>query len=266
MKNRSTFWLLAVATLMVSEVQSQEKTNFNQNTMTAMKPKKVLFVVTSASEAGNSENKTGLWIEEFTTPFYLLTDQGIEVTIASPKGGAAPVDPKSKLPEYSTPSVKRFYSDPVSEARLNQTIRLETINASDFDAVFYPGGHGPMWDLPKDANSIKLIESFNKQGKIIALVCHAPAVLENVTGTDGEAFVKGRKVTGYSNSEEIAGKSTGMIPFFLEDMLKAKGASYVKEKDWQSFIVVDRNLITGQNPASAEAVASKVLEALSVQR
>jgi putative intracellular protease/amidase len=235
----------------------------NQNEIN-MQPKKVLFVVTSADEAGTTGKKTGLWIEEFATPYYLLTDQGIEVTIASPKGGQSPIDPKSALPQYSGPSVKRFYGDPATEGKLARTVKLESVNAADYDAVFYPGGHGPMWDLPENKASIQLIELFYQQGKPIAFVCHAPAVLKNVTDGKGKPLIKDKKVTGYSNSEETAGNTVDMTPFLLEDMLKSKGADYTKGEDWHPFVAMDGQLITGQNPASAGPVAEKILSALTV--
>jgi putative intracellular protease/amidase len=227
-----------------------------------VKPTKVLIVVTSFSEITSTGKKIGTWIEEFATPYYLLTDQDIEVTIASPKGGIAPIDPKSAQPEYSAASVKRFYSDAKAQERLNHTITLANVNAKDYDAVFYPGGHGPMWDLPDNAKSIRLIESFYQAGKPVALICHAPAVLKNVKTKNGEPLIKGKQISAYSNSEEIAGKTTDEVPFPLEDMLKEKGANYVKGEDWKPYAVADGNLITGQNPASAGLVAEKIIAAL----
>lgn len=229
-----------------------------------MKPVKVLFVVTSFSEIETTGQKTGLWIEEFATPYYGLGDKGIDITIASPNGGAAPIDPKSLLPDYSTDAVKRFLADDAAKAKLNHTVKLESVKAADYDAVFYPGGHGPMWDLPGNAASIKLIETFYQSGKPVALVCHAPAALKNVQAANGEPLVKGKKVTGYSNSEEQAGASVSATPWLLEDMLKTKGAYYEKAADWQAFAVQDGNLITGQNPASAALVAEKIRSALHI--
>ncbi|WP_200837169.1 type 1 glutamine amidotransferase domain-containing protein [Dyadobacter sp. 3J3] len=230
-----------------------------------MKTKKILFVVTSYDQVPNG-TKTGIWIEEFASPYYLLTAEGIEITIASPKGGKAPIDPKSTKPEFSTESVKRFFSDTSLQEKLNNTVALEDIDPTAYDAVFYPGGHGPMWDLPENAISINIIESFYEAGKPVALVCHAPAALKNVRSQNGESFVKGKKVAGFTNSEEIAGQSTGEVPFMLEDMLVENGAVYQKGADWQSFAVNDGVLITGQNPASSESVAEKILSALkSVQ-
>lgn len=229
-----------------------------------MKPKKILFVVTSADHAGTPDKKTGIWLEEFTTPYYAIADQGFEVTIASPKGGPAPIDPRSAHPATEIPSVKRYYEDTAVRNKLNHTLKLEAINPADYDAVFYPGGHGPMWDLPDNATSINLIEAFYRAGKPIALVCHGPAALENVKGANGEPLIKGKKLTGYSNTEETIGKTTDVIPFYLEDMLKSKGGIYEKGGDWQPFAVVDGQLITGQNPASATLVAEKLITALEV--
>ncbi|PSL44330.1 putative intracellular protease/amidase [Chitinophaga niastensis] len=234
--------------------------------MNKLASKKVLIVVTSFDEVKSTGIKTGTWIEEFATPYYLLTDKGIEVTIASPNGGKAPIDPKSAKPEFSTAAVKRFYSDKVAQKRLDQTVKLNEVHAKDYDAVFYPGGHGPMWDLPENPLSIHLIASFYEAGKPVALVCHAPAALKNVKDKSGEPLIKGKQVAGYSNSEETAGQTTAETPFLLEDMLKEKGANYVKGEDWHPFVVASGNLITGQNPASAEAVAEKIIAALADKR
>ncbi|MBL0740931.1 type 1 glutamine amidotransferase domain-containing protein [Chryseolinea lacunae] len=223
---------------------------------------KVLFVVTSASEVKTNGKKTGLWLEEFTTPYYALTDEGFEVVIASPAGGKAPIDPKSTAPAYVTPSVTRFFDDRSAQDQLDHTRTLSDVRAEDYAAIFYPGGHGPMWDLPDNALSIRLLETFHRAGKPVALVCHAPAALKNVKAQNGEPLVKGKQVTGYTNSEERAGQSTDVVPFLLEDMLKEKGAHYVHADDWQPFVVTDGTLITGQNPASAHAVASKLSEIL----
>lgn len=227
-----------------------------------MNPKKVLIIVTSFDSVTSAAKKTGTWIEEFAAPYYLFTGQDIEVTVASPKGGKAPIDPKSTGPEFSTESVKRFFGDPAAQEKLNHTVKLGDIHSTDYDAVFYPGGHGPMWDLPEDAYSIRLIESFYKEGKPVALVCHAPAALKNVVDGKGDPLVRGRKVAGYSNSEETAGQTVDMTPFLLEDMLKGEGAIYIKGEDWHPFVVNDGLLITGQNPASSGPVAEKVIEML----
>jgi len=233
--------------------------------MNHMKTQKVLFVVTSFDQVPNG-TKTGIWIEEFASPYFLLTEQGFDITVASPKGGKAPIDPKSTKPEFTTASVTRFFADAPAQEKLNNTIALEDIDSKEFDAVFYPGGHGPMWDLPENAISIDIIESFYNAGKPVSLVCHAPAALKNVKSANGEPFVKGKKVSGFTNTEEIAGQSTGEVPFMLEDMLLENGALYEKGADWQPFAVSDGVLITGQNPASAELVAEKIISALkSVQ-
>jgi len=250
--------LLAAAAAYAQGQKRASKSNHSD-----MKNKKVLFVVTSTDQIKTTGAKTGLWIEEFATPYYLLTEKGIAVTIASPNGGRAPIDPKSTLPEYSTTAVKRFFNDTAGQEQLEHTRRLSDINPADYDAVFYPGGHGPMWDLPNNAASINIIETYYNQGKPVALVCHAPAALQNVKDKTGVPLIKGKKVAGFTNSEENAGKSVDATPFLLEDMLKEKGADYVKGNDWQPFAVADGLLITGQNPASAELVAQKIIEALS---
>lgn len=231
-----------------------------------MRTKKILFVVTSADQVKTTGARTGIWIEEFATPYYMLTEQGFSITIVSPNGGRAPIDPKSTLPDYTTESVKRFFNDTAAQEQLEHTRRLTDVNPSDYDAVFYPGGHGPMWDLPENTTSIRIIETFYKQGKPVALVCHAPAALKNVKAANGEPLIKGKRVAGFSNSEEKAGQSTDAVPFMLEDMLKEKGATYVGSGDWQPFAVADGLLITGQNPASAEPVAKKIIEALAAAR
>ncbi|MCE7041328.1 type 1 glutamine amidotransferase domain-containing protein [Dyadobacter sp. CY312] len=230
-----------------------------------MRPKKVLFVVTSTNKIPDSEKSTGLWIEEFAAPYFLLTDRGVEVTIVSPKGGVAPIDPKSRKPEFTTEAVTRFFGDSKAQEKLNTTLKLADVESDQYDAIFYPGGHGPMWDLPENEKSIALIESFYNESKPVALVCHAPAALKNVKGKDGQPLVAGKKVAGFTNSEEIAGQSTAEVPFMLEDMLKDKKAIYQKGADWQPFMVFEGNLITGQNPASSILVAEKILADLNVQ-
>ncbi len=227
-----------------------------------VKTTKILMVLTSFGEVKSNGKKTGTWLEEFAAPYYALTDQGVTVTIASPKGGKAPIDPKSLLPDYSSPEVKRFLADTLAQAKLNHTLPLNTVSAKDYQAVFYPGGHGPMWDLPDNPFSIRLIMAFYQAGKPVALVCHGPAALKNVKTTNGNPLISGKKVTGFANTEELAGQSTDMAPFSLEDMLKASGATYEKGEDWKPFVVSDGLLITGQNPASAEGVAQAILTAL----
>lgn len=224
--------------------------------------KKILIVVTSFDEVKSTGNKTGTWIEELATPYYQLTDQGYTVTIASPKGGKGPVDPKSIRPEFSTEAVKRFYNDAAAQHQLDHTVLLSDVQEKNYDAVFYPGGHGPMWDLPENALSIKLISAFYEAGKPVVLVCHAPAALKNVKDKSGVPLIKGKQVAGFTNSEEVAGQTTHEVPFMLEDMLKEKGAEYVKGADWQPFAVSAGNLITGQNPASAKLVGERLIAAL----
>jgi putative intracellular protease/amidase len=224
--------------------------------------KKVVFVLTSHDELGNTEEKTGFWIEEFVAPYYELADQGIEITIASPHGGMPPIDPKSSDPSAATEDTKRFDGDKVLQEKLKNTVKLASIKADDYDAIFYPGGHGPLWDLVSDKNSISLIETFYTSNKPIAFVCHAPAVLKNVKIKEAY-LVKGKKVTGFTNEEEEAVGLTKIVPFLLEDALKANGALYSKGGNWAPYAVEDGLLITGQNPASSKLVASKLLEQLN---
>ncbi len=222
----------------------------------------ILFVLTSHDKLGDTGKKTGFWIEEFANPYYALLDKGANITLATPKGGAAPIDPSSDTPESSTKDTERFKNDAVAREKINNTLVLSQIDPTDYDAVFYPGGHGPLWDLANDTDSIKLIESFNKQDKPIAFVCHAPAALKSVKNEDGSPLVKGKKVTGFTNSEEEAVQLTKVVPFLVEDMLKANGATYSKKADWTAYAIQDGNLITGQNPASSELVAEKLLDLL----
>jgi len=223
--------------------------------------KKVLFVVTSNDKLGNTGEKTGFWSEEFAAPYYELLDQGVEITIASPLGGQPPIDPKSADPASATEDTKRFDADKVLQEKLKNTLKLSTVNQKDYDAVFYPGGHGPLWDLVQDRNSIALIESFYTHNKPVAFVCHAPAVLKNVK-VNGEYLVKGKKVTGFTNAEEEAVGLTKVVPFLLEDALASNGAIFSKGENWQPYAVADGLLITGQNPASSKLVAAKLLQEL----
>lgn len=223
---------------------------------------KILFVLTSHDTLGNTGKKTGFWVEEFASPYYTLLDNGAKITIATPKGGAAPIDPSSDSPEAATDATKRFDTDAKAKERIANTEILADMNPNDFDAVFYPGGHGPLWDLANDATSIKLIETFNRQDKPIAFVCHAPAALKDVKNADGNPLVKGKKVTGFTNTEEAAVQLTDVVPFLVEDMLNDNGGIYSKKGDWEAYVVQDGNLITGQNPASSELVANKLLEHL----
>ena len=223
---------------------------------------KILIVLTSHSKLGNTGHKTGFWIEEFAAPYYTLKDAGAEIVLASPHGGQPPIDPKSEEPGNQTDATKRFDKDKALQQLLAHTKKLADVNADDFDAVFYPGGHGPLWDLSNDKKSIHLIESFWKSKKPVAVVCHAPSVLLHVKDEKGNALVKGKKITGFSNSEEEAVKLTDVVPFLLEDELKKLGAIYSNKKDWASYVIEDGLLISGQNPASSNDVAKKLLSLL----
>lgn len=223
---------------------------------------KILIVLTSHSALGDTGKKTGFWIEEFAAPYYVLADAGAIITIASPLGGQPPVDPKSEAPDAQTPATKRFYADLDAIDKVANTIKLSDVKQDDYDAVFYPGGHGPMWDLANDKTSIKLIEDFYNTQKPVAFVCHAPAALIKVKAENGQPLVKGKKVTGFSDTEEEAVGLTKVVPFLLEDELKKLGAHYSKGADFGSFAEQDGLLITGQNPASSEAVAKLLLKTL----
>ena len=223
---------------------------------------KILFVLTSHSELGNTGEKTGFWIEEFASPYYYLVDKGVDVVLASPNGGQPPIDPTSDKPENQTESTKRFKADKELQEKLSKTHKLSEVSADDYDAVFYPGGHGPLWDLAESEVSAQLIEDFYTSGKPVSFVCHAPAALKNVKNADGEPLVKGKKVTGFTNSEEELVKLTDVVPFLVEDMLKEKGAIYSKAGDFEEYALEDGLLITGQNPASSEKVAEILLEKL----
>ncbi len=227
---------------------------------------KILFVLTSHSELGNTGKKTGFWIEEFAAPYYLLFDAGIDITIASPKGGQPPIDPKSEAADASTPATERYNKDIAVKEKLSHTHRLSDVKQTDYDAVFYPGGHGPLWDLSTDATSISLIEDFYSNGKPIAFVCHAPAALVNVKAKNGDPLVKGKNVTGFTNSEEDAVHLSTVVPFMLESELKKLGAHYSKGADWGSYVQQDGQLITGQNPGSSEAAAKLLLETLTLKK
>lgn len=226
---------------------------------------KILIVLTSHSKLGETDQKTGFWIEEFATPYYVLADAGAEITIASPMGGQPPVDPKSELADAQTPSTERFYKDNELIDKVAHTLKLDTIKQEDFDAVFYPGGHGPLWDLATNEVSIKLIEEFYKHQKPISFVCHAPAALVNTKAENGDSLIKGKEVTGFSNTEEEAVELSKIVPFMLEDELKKHGAVYSKTTDWGSYVKQDGLLITGQNPASSEAVANLLLKTLQAK-
>ncbi|MGX5218734.1 type 1 glutamine amidotransferase domain-containing protein [Pseudomonas segetis] len=223
---------------------------------------KVLMVLTSHDQLGDTGKKTGFWLEEFAAPYYLLKDAGAAITLASPKGGQPPLDPKSDEPDAQTAATERFAGDEVARKALANTLRLETVNATDYDAVFYPGGHGPLWDLAEDKDSIALLEDFYAAGKPIAAVCHAPAIFRHTQGVDGKPLVNAKSVTGFSNSEEAAVGLSEVVPFLVEDMLQANGGIYSKSADWESYVVGDGHLITGQNPASSEATAEALLNLL----
>lgn len=227
---------------------------------------KVLIILTSHSELGNTGEKTGFWIEEFAAPYYVLADAGVELTIASPNGGQPPIDPKSDAPDAQTPATKRFKADEALQSKLAQTVKLSEVNEGDFDAVFYPGGHGPLWDLANDEKSIALIESFYNNDKPVAFVCHAPGALIKVKKANGEPLVKDKEVTGFSNTEEAAVGLTNVVPFLLEDEVKKLGGNYSKGADWGSYVKKDGLLITGQNPASSEEAAKMLLAALKEKK
>jgi len=222
--------------------------------------KKILFVLTSHDKLGNTGEKTGFWIEEFAAPYYFLKDKGVEITLASPKGGQPPIDPKSELPDFQTPATVRFYKDKETQEVLSKTLKLAAVNSNDYDAVFYPGGHGPLWDLAEDTDSIALIESFIQSDKPVSAVCHAPAIFKSTKNTDGTPLVNGKKVTCFSNTEEDAVQLTHIVPFLVENMLKENGGLFMKSDDWLPYAVEDGLLITGQNPASSELVAEMLLK------
>tara|TARA_B110000196_G_scaffold308394_1_gene308983 strand:- start:419 stop:1111 length:693 start_codon:yes stop_codon:yes gene_type:complete len=225
--------------------------------------KKILMVLTSHDELGNTGQKTGFWVEEFAAPYYAFIDAGAEVTIASPQGGQAPIDPTSKLEDFQTEATDRYDNDAAAQAKISATVKLSSVNESDFDGVFYPGGHGPLWDLTDNTDSISLIESFLNAGKAVATVCHASAALLNVKQASGEFAIKGKAVTGFTNSEEEAVELTEVVPFLLEDELIKRGGEYQKAEDWHAFAVQDGLIITGQNPASSALAAEKLLAQLS---
>ncbi|MDR5731852.1 type 1 glutamine amidotransferase domain-containing protein [Caballeronia sp. LZ025] len=221
---------------------------------------KVLIVLTSHDQLGNTGRKTGFWLEELAAPYYTFKEAGAEIVLASPRGGQPPLDPKSNEPENQTDMTRRFERDADARAQLAATVRLDSVSQADFDTVFYPGGHGPLWDLAEDKNSIALIESFVAAAKPVALVCHAPGALRHVRTADGKPLVQGKKVTGFANSEEAAVGLTDIVPFLVEDELKAKGGIYSKADDWAPYVVTDGLLITGQNPASSSPAAASLLK------
>lgn len=224
---------------------------------------KILMVLTSHDELGTTGKKTGFWLEELAAPYYAFLDAGAEITLASPKGGQPPLDPKSDEPDSQTDETRRFHADSAAQAVLASTVKLDTVDQAAFDAVFYPGGHGPLWDLANDKHSISLIEQTLQAGKPVALVCHAPGVLRDVKNADGTPLVKGKKVTGFTNSEEEGVGLTEVVPFLVEDVLKQNGGLYSRGDDWQSFTVQDSLLITGQNPGSSAETAKVLLASLA---
>ena len=221
------------------------------------------MVLTSHDKLGDTGRKTGFWLEEFAAPYYAFKDAGAEIVLASPKGGQPPLDPKSNEPDFQTDLTRRFEADAAAKAQLASTVRLDSVKAEDFDTVFYPGGHGPMWDLAEDQNSVRLIETMLRADKPVALVCHAPGVLRHAKTASGEPLVQGKRVTGFTNTEEEAVGLTKVVPFLVEDELKAKGGIFSKTADWQPYVLTDDLLITGQNPASSGPAAKTLMEMLS---
>ena len=225
---------------------------------------KILMILTSHDQLGNTGKKTGFWLEELAAPYYIFLDAGAEITLASPLGGKPPLDPKSDEQDFQTAATKRFQNDAAAQNALANTLILSSISPENFDAVFYPGGHGPLWDLAEDSNSIKLIETAYSLGKIVAAVCHGPAVLRHAKTQDGSYLVKDKSVTSFTNSEEAQVELTDVVPFSVEDELVKNGGNFSRAEDWMPYCVTDGNLITGQNPASSEAVAKAVLQKLSL--
>ncbi|MBO0360760.1 type 1 glutamine amidotransferase domain-containing protein [Hymenobacter sp. BT186] len=222
----------------------------------------ILMVLTSHDQLGDTGKKTGFWLEEFAAPYYVFQDAGATLTLASPKGGQPPLDPKSDDPSAQTEATERFKQDAAAQQALANTVKLSAVSVADYDAIFYPGGHGPLWDLTEDATSIALLEAAYAAGKPLAAVCHAPGVLRHVKAADGSLLVKGKAVAGFTNTEEDAVQLTGIVPFLVEDMLKENGGNYSKGPDWQPYVVTDGHLITGQNPASSEPAAQELLKLL----
>jgi putative intracellular protease/amidase len=242
----------------MTSVFGSERSDCMEDDMT-----KVLMVLTSHDRLGDTGQKTGFWLEEFAAPYYILKDAGLDVTLASPKGGQPPLDPKSDDPASQTEAMRRFKADPEAQAALAGTAKLSDNSPNDYDAVFYPGGHGPLWDLSDDRHSIALIEALYAAGKPVAAVCHGPAALRHAKARDGSPLVRGRSVTGFTNTEEAAVKLTDVVPFLVEDMLKENGGEFSRGADWQAYAVTDGNLITGQNPASSESTARALVAQLA---
>lgn len=224
---------------------------------------KIAMVLTSHDKLGDTGKPTGFWLEELVAPYYVFHDAGIDITLASPKGGQPPLDPKSDAPDAQTQDTERFRTDRAAQRALANTVKLDTLNADDFDAVFYPGGHGPLWDLAEDPHSIALIEKAYADGKPVGAVCHAPGALRHAKKPDGAPIVAGKRVTGFSNAEEEAVQLTNVVPFLVEDELKRLGGQYSKVNDWQSLSLIDGHLVTGQNPASSAATAQNILKLLN---
>ena len=227
---------------------------------------KILIVLTSHDQLGDTGRKTGFWLEELAAPYYAFKDAGADIVLASPKGGQPPLDPKSNEPDFQTDLTRRFEADAAAKAQLAATVRLDTVSQAEFDTVFYPGGHGPLWDLAEDKTSIGLIEAFLKADKPVALVCHAPGVLRHVKAANGRPLVEDKTVTGFTNTEEAAVGLTDVVPFLVEDELKAKGGLYSKGDDWGAYVVSDGLLITGQNPASSGLAAAALLKQLAAAK
>ncbi|MDQ2989061.1 MAG: type 1 glutamine amidotransferase domain-containing protein [Pseudomonadota bacterium] len=219
----------------------------------------ILMVLTSHDQLGNTGKKTGFWLEEFAAPYYIFKDAGASITLASPKGGQPPLDPKSDEADAQTDATRRFKGDAEAQKALANTVKLGSVSGADFDTVFYPGGHGPLWDLAGDKDSIQLIESMHQAGKLVTAVCHAPGIFKNTKAADGTPLVKGKKVTGFTNTEEAGVQLTDVVPFLVEDMLKENGGQYSKGADWAPYVVTDGNLMTGQNPASSGPAAEAAL-------
>ena len=226
---------------------------------------KILMVMTSHDQLGDTGKKTGFWLEEFAAPYYVFKDAGADITLASPKGGQPPLDPKSDAADTQTDATRRFKADTAAQSALAHTGRLSDVSVDGFDALFYPGGHGPLWDLAEDKHSIRLLETMTAGGKIVSAVCHAPAVFKNAKSEDGSSLIKDKKVTGFTNTEEAAVDLTDVVPFLVENMLVENGGIYSKAADWQPYIVTDGKLITGQNPASSALAAQAVLRQLQVR-
>lgn len=227
---------------------------------------KILMVLTSHDDLGSTGRKTGFWLEELAAPYYVFRDAGAEITLASPKGGQPPLDPVSNSADFQTDDTRRFEADVEANAALANTLKLSDVSAADYDTIFLPGGHGPLWDLTEDAKAVSLLEETYAAGKPIALVCHAPGVLRDVTGPDGRPLVEGKAVTGFSNAEEEGVGLTDIVPYLVEDMLKEKGGIYSAGPDWGAYVVQDGLLITGQNPGSSADTAHRLIAALEANR